>query len=117
MKARLFSIAAAAFLTIAVPLAAAHDCAMEEPLASLDDCITHHYEEGEIATSGVYASLLSKAKVAQDAAANGQEDVAVLVLDAFIAQVNALSGRQVTGEAVHLVHHAEAAIESLGTQR
>jgi len=94
-------------------VAAVHECTMEEPLASLDECITHHYEDGELATEGIYVSLLAKAVVAQRAAAEGDDATAIRVLEAFVRQVNALSGQLVTGSAVHLAHHAEMAIAEI----
>ena len=109
------TLALALFVALATSVAAAHDCAMEEPLASLDDCITHHYEAGELATEGIHASLLAKALVAQRAAAAGHDVVAVRVLEAFIREVDALSGELVTGSAVHLAHHAEMAIAEIET--
>ena len=94
-------------------VAAVHECMMEEPLASLDECITHHYEDGELATEGIYVSLLAKALIAQRAAADGDDGTAIGVLAAFIREVDALSGHLVTGSAVHLAHHAEMAIAEI----
>ena len=94
-------------------VAAVDECMMEEPLASLADCVTHHYQDGELATEGIYASLLAKAVVAQRAAADDHNATAVRVLEAFVREVDALSGHLVTGSAVHLAHHAEMAIAEI----
>ncbi|HEU4891868.1 MAG TPA: hypothetical protein VFT47_09980 [Vicinamibacterales bacterium] len=103
----------AVLFAFSASVAAVDDCTMEEPLASLDDCITHHYEDGELATEGIYVGLLAKAVVAQRAAADGDDATAIRVLEAFVRQVNALSGLLVTGSAVHLAHHAEMAIAEI----
>ena len=94
-------------------VAAVHECSMEEPLASLDECITHHYEDGELLTEGIYVSLVAKAVAAQGAAAEGDDARAVRLLEAFVREVHALSGRLVIGSAVHLAHHAEMAIAEI----
>jgi hypothetical protein len=100
-------------LAFSASVAAVHECTMEEPLASLDECITHHYEDGELATEGIYAGLLAKAVVAQRTAADGDDATAIHVLAAFVHEVKALSGQLVTGSAVHLAHHAEMAIAEI----
>ena len=103
----------ALLLAFSASVAAVHECTMEEPLASLDECITHHYEDGELATEGIYVSLLAKAVVTQRAAAEGDDATAIRVLEAFVRQVNALSGQLVTGSAVHLAHHAAMAVAEI----
>ncbi len=85
----------------------------EDPLGTLDDCVTHHWEAGEILSQGVYQSLLRLALEAQAANARGDVDAAVRTLQAFIAEVESLSGKLIVGDAVHLAHHAELAIEQI----
>lgn len=114
MKLAVFSIVLLASLTCAAPAAAQEHCPgmHEDPLGTLDDCLAHHQEE--LATEGIYESLLVKVLAAQDAAARGQADVAIRILEGFIHEAEALSDLQITGDATHVVHHAELAIAQLG---
>ena len=108
-----YQLVLALMFACSASVAAVHQCTMEEPLASLDECIVHHYEDGELATQGIYASLLAKAVAAQRAAAEGDDAIAIRLLEAFIREVNALSGLLVNDSAVHLAHHAEMAIPEI----
>ena len=85
----------------------------EDPLGTLDECVTQHWEAGEILSQGIYQSLLSLALAAQAANARGDVGAAVRILQGFIAEVEALSGELIVGDAVHLAHHAELAIEQI----
>lgn len=116
--ARTSVLVAALALAGIPPAALAQDHAgcpgmQEDPLGTLDDCVTHHWEAGEILSRGIYQSLLGLALQAQAAAARGDVDAAVRILQAFIAEVESLSGTLIVGEAVHLAHHAELAIEQI----
>jgi hypothetical protein len=114
MKPRhICQVVVALLFVCSASVAAVHECTMEEPLASLDECITHHYEDEELLTEGIYVSLVAKAVVAQLAAAEGDDARAIRLLEAFVREVNALSGRLVIGSAVHLAHHAEMAIAEI----
>lgn len=113
------SVLVAALALAGIPQAAlAQDDAgcpgmQEDPLGTLDDCVTHHWEAGEILSKGVFRSLLGLALQAQAAYARGDVDAAVRILQAFIAEVESVSGTLIVGEAVHLVHHAELAIAQI----
>jgi hypothetical protein len=114
---RLFSVVVTASLLSIAPAGAFQDHCPgmhEDPLATLDECVTHHYEAGEIEPEGVYRSLLGKALRAQEKAARGDIDAAMDMLLGFVEQVNDLSGVRITGSAVHLADHAMMAIEQLG---
>lgn len=118
MSSRLFVWATlAASLLLVLPAKAADgDCpGMDDALATLDECVTYHYEAGDIERRGIYLSLLAKALVAQDATERGDADVAIHILQAFINEIDALSGVQITGSVVDLVHHAEMAVAQLGS--
>jgi hypothetical protein len=83
-------------------------------LDTLADCVTHHWEDGEIYSDGVYKSLISKVNAAVQARDNGNTDTAVNILEAFINQVQAQDGKKIAPEAAeHMVHHATEAIEKL----
>lgn len=83
-------------------------------LDTLADCVTHHWEDGEIYSNGVYKSLISKVNAAVQARDNGNTDIAVNILEAFINQVQAQDGKKIAPEAAeHMIHHATEAIEKL----
>jgi hypothetical protein len=110
-------IAALAFgATPSVSLAQEHEgCPgmQEDALGTLDDCVTHHWKAGEILSRGIYQSLLSLAVEAQAANARGNVHVAVRILQAFITEVEVLSGDLIVGHAVDLAHHAQLAIDRI----
>lgn len=114
MKLAVFSIVLFASLTCGAPAVAQEHCPgmHEDPLGTLDDCLAHHQED--LATAGVSQSLVVKVVAAQDAAARGQADVAIRILEGFIHEAEALSDLQIVGDATHVVHHAELAIAQLG---
>lgn len=102
--------------TPSVALAQGHeDCPgmQEDPLGTLGDCVTHHWEAGEILAPGIYQSLLSLALEAQATNARGDVDAAERILQAFIAEVESLSGKLIVGDAVHLEQHARRAIDQI----
>ena len=111
----LLSIITAACLSLTAPATALQEHCPEmheDPLGTLDDCLAHHQDE--LAYSGVFRSLLMKTVAAQEAAARGENEVAILILAAFIHEAEALIGIQISGEATHVVDHAEMAIAQLG---
>jgi hypothetical protein len=77
--------------------------------------VTHHYDAGEILSPGIYQTLLRLALEAQAANAQGDVDAAVRILQAFISEVELLSGRLIVGDAVHLAEHAQMAIDQITT--
>jgi len=88
------------------------DCEMV--LADLEMCVTHHWEMGQIHSQGVYNSLLCKVGVAVSANDRGQIKSAIRILNAFINEVDAQSGKKIDSEAAeHMIMHAQAAIADL----
>jgi FIMAH domain len=88
------------------------DCVMV--LDTLEMCITHHWEMGQIHSNGVYNSLLSKVASAVSANDRGQTSTAINILNAFINQVSAQSGKKIDFEAAeHMIMHANSAITDL----
>jgi hypothetical protein len=98
-----------------IPIAYAHEedeC--PTTLDTLDDCVTHHWNDGQIHSKGVYNSLISKVNAAISTRDNGNTEAAINILEAFIHQVEALSSKQIDSEAAeHMIHHATKAIEDL----
>lgn len=83
-------------------------------LDTLKMCIVHHWEMGQIHSKGVYNSLLSKADVAVSANDRGQIKTAINILNAFINEVSAQSGKKIDSEAAdHMIMHANSAISNL----
>lgn len=111
-------IVVAALLLSAAPAFAADEHTCDHGAAtieSLHHCVMHAYEMGHIANQGVADSLLAKLDAAQAAQARGNPDAAILLLRAFINEVNAQAGKFITAEhAGHLVDHAQNVINALG---
>jgi hypothetical protein len=88
------------------------DCQMI--LDTLAICVTHHWQMGQLHNQGIYNSLLSKVDAAVAANDRGQIETAINILNAFIHQVNAQSGKQIDVDAAsHMITHASAAINHL----
>ena len=88
------------------------DCVMV--LETLEMCVTHHWELGEIHSEGVYISLLSKVNAAVSANDLGHVGTAINILNAFISEVESQSGKQIDSEAAeHMIMHANSAIANL----
>jgi competence protein ComGC len=84
-------------------------------IASLHHCVMHAYDMGHITNAGVANSLMAKLDAAQAAFDRGQTDVAVNLLNAFINEVGAQSGKFIVADhAGHLVMHARMVILALG---
>ena len=89
---------------------------MEPNIASLRECVEHATVMGHISSSGVALSLLAKLDVA--AAAEGRDNVTATanVLEAFINEVRAQSGKTIDAEpAVHMIDHTLLVIAALLT--
>ncbi|HEY4673846.1 MAG TPA: hypothetical protein VIH03_06740 [Nitrososphaerales archaeon] len=92
----------------------AQPCPMDDPIHSLPDCITHHWEMGDIDKEGVYRSLLKKAQNAVALYDAGNTRAATNTLNSLIDALEAKSGKHITEEAAEmLIHHAEMAIEQI----
>ena len=88
-----------------------HDLATIE---SLHHCVMHAAEMGHITNQGVANALMSKLDAAQAALDRGQPAVAANILQAFIHQVEAQSGKHIVPEhAAHLIEHAQAVVAAL----
>ena len=69
---------------------------------------------GHITNQGVANALMSKLDAAQAALDRGQPAVAANILQAFIHQVEAQSGKHIVPEhAAHLIEHAQAVVAAL----
>ena len=86
----------------------------EMTLDTLVECVTHHWERGEIYNEGVYQSLIAKVNAAVDARDRGDIEAAANILSAFISEVEILKSTQIAPEAAeHMIAHAEEALENL----
>jgi hypothetical protein len=98
--------------------------AMEEPCAdmsptiqSLQECVQHAATMGVISNKGITNSLLEMLEAAQAAEENNKPGEATKVLQAFINEVEALSGKHIASEqAAHMVMHAQQVIQALEAQ-
>lgn len=89
-------------------------CHHEPSVAALRDCVQHAAAQGAIADPGLTQSLLAKLDAAQAAIVRGQPVVAVSILEAFLAEVKAQSGKHIVQPHTdHLLTHARLVIEAL----
>ena len=89
-------------------------CSHDATIAALQSCVHHAEAHGFIANVGVARSLHAKLDAATAAQNRAQPAVAVSVLEAFVRQVDAQSGRHIDAEhAAHLRRHAEQVIAAL----
>ena len=87
---------------------------MQPTIQGLTLCVQHCAAQGLITNQGVTQSLLTKLDAAQAAQDRGQPEVAVNLLEAFVHEVEAQSGKHIAPEhAQHMVMHAEIVIEGL----
>jgi len=99
---------------LATPKATAQMPDCEMILDTLDDCVTHHWEMGQIHSKILYKILLLKVKAAILAEDHGKTKLAINILNAFINEVNAQSGKKIDSDAaVHMIMHANSAISKL----
>ena len=90
------------------------DCVHDATIQSLRTCVQHAAEHGHIDNSGVTHSLLAKLDAAQKAQDRSQNAVAIDILEAFVREVRAQSGKHIVQEhAEHLLMHAQAVIQWL----
>jgi len=103
-------------LGVAVP-ARAEDmmhCDHSSTIASLRACVQHALQEGHIDNQGIARSLIAKLDAAQSAYDQGQNAVAIRILEAFVQEVTALAGQSIISDhAAHLVEHAQMVIQAL----
>ena len=125
MKKLLLVLSVIAMLSLlAAPALAAgemtceHSGATMDPLhaiASLHHCVMHAYDTGHVTNAGVAHSLMAKLDAAQAAFDRGHTDVAINLLNAFVNEVKAQSGKFIVADhAGHLVMHAQMVIMVLG---
>ncbi len=103
-------------LTIAYisPASAQNEMECPPTIEGLNECINHHYSQGDISNQGTYNSLLAKVDAAQAARDRGQVDTASNILNALIKQVSAQSSKNITPEvASHIIQHTQIVIEDL----
>jgi hypothetical protein len=85
-----------------------HSGATMDPIESLHHCVQHAHDMGHITNAGVANSLMAKLDAAQAAFDRGQTDVAINLLNAFINEAKAQSGKFIgVDHAGHLVMHAQ----------
>lgn len=83
-------------------------------LVSLEHCVHHAIESGDIDNAGIAKSLLAKIDAAKAALDRQQVGVAVRTLEAFINEVEAQAGNHIDAvHAQHMVMHAERVIDAL----
>lgn len=104
-------------MVVALPALAqdGHECDHDEAtLSSLHHCVGHALEMGHIDSAGVARSLHQKLNAAQAALDEGNPTAAIHLLDAFMSEVEAQSGRHIDPEhAGHLIEHAEMVKQAL----
>lgn len=107
-------------LVAAVPALAAngHECSHDmdmTTLSSLHHCVDHALAMGHIDSAGVANSLHAKLDAAQAALDRGNAGVAIRLLDAFVLEIEAQSGKHIDPEhAAHLIQHATMVEMALG---
>lgn len=90
-----------------------HNCDAVD-VQSLYHCVHHAIDDGHVSNVGVGKSLLAKVDAAQAAVNRLQLRTAVRILEAFIHEVEAQSGKHIDPEhADHMVMHAEMIIDAL----
>ena len=83
-------------------------------IASLHHCVMHAVDMEHITNAGVATSLMAKLDAAQAAFDRGQTDVAINLLNAFIHEVSAQSGKFIVADhGLHLAQHAQHVIDAL----
>jgi FIMAH domain-containing protein len=89
-------------------------CSHDATIQSLRTCVLHAVAEGHIDNRGITSSLLAKLDAAQAALDRDHTEVAVNLLDAFVREVRAQSGKHIAQEhAEHLLMHAQLVIQLL----
>ncbi|HEY3063013.1 MAG TPA: hypothetical protein VGL99_28910 [Chloroflexota bacterium] len=89
-------------------------CPMTPTISALQDCVRHASEQGHITKPGVARSLLAELQVAQSALDRAHTRVAIAILEIFIREVRAQSGRSIEPEhAAHTIDHAQLVIQAL----
>jgi hypothetical protein len=105
-----------AFLTPALAQMTCSMGHMDDPLGHLPMCVTHHYNRGDIDNNGIYQSLLSKAQNAVTLADQGNIEAATKILNSFINELQAQSGKHITeSNANMLINHAGMAINQISS--
>ena len=116
-KLLLIMIVAIMALAAVVPAFAQeeHACAHDgTTIESLHHCVAHAAEMGHITKPGVTNALLTKLEAAQSAYEAGNINASLNVLNAFISQVNAQTGKSIEAEhAGHLIEHAWNVINAI----
>jgi hypothetical protein len=88
-------------------------CSHEPTIEALHECVHHAAMEGHI-NATIAQSLFAKLDAAQEALDRGQLEVAVLILQAFISEVQAQAGQHIDRQhAAHLITHAREVIAAL----
>ena len=87
---------------------------MAPTIQSLQTCLQHATVMQVIDNAGITNSLQKKLEVAQAAQENSKPGEAIKVLQAFINEVEAQSGKHIASEqAGHIIMHAKQVIQAL----
>jgi predicted negative regulator of RcsB-dependent stress response len=89
-------------------------CVHQPTIDSLKMCVKHAAAQGFINSKGVTYSLLAKLDLAEVAVKDDCTSQAIDLLEAFIHEVKAQSGKHIESmHAEHLVMHAQMVIQAL----
>ena len=109
-------ILTAVVLSIAAPIRAHEACGHEPTVPSLRLCVEHEAKHGAIDNEGLARALLAQLDAAEAAVQRGQPEVAIEVLNAFVATVRAQAGIHIDPQhAAHMILHAEQVIAALAS--
>ncbi len=90
------------------------ECVHQPTIDSLKMCVQHAAAQGFINSKGVTYSLLAKLDLAEEAVKDDCTSRAIDLLEAFIHEVKAQSGKHIASmHAEHLVMHAQMVIQAL----
>ena len=99
----------------ATAVAQTADCPMTPTITALSACVQHAADMGQMTNTGIARGLLAELNAAQSALDSGRPRVAIALLETFVREVEALSGRFIEpAHAAHMVEHAQVVIQALG---
>lgn len=89
-------------------------CVHQPTIDTLEACVHFMAEQGIITSHQVTRSLLVKLDRTENALKDGRTSRAIHILNAFVAEVNAQSGKYIIPmHAMHLIMHAQLVIDAL----
>lgn len=91
-------------------------CNHDATIASVEQCVEHMLQSGNIDSVGVANNLMAMLSAAQAAQDRGQTETAIAILSALANQVEAQSGKHIAEpQANHLVQHIQQVIDQLAS--